>query len=285
MGIQLGSVAPVGFDDFADPQWLGALRALGCTTAQVYRNRNGNDGAHTWPVTLTQIREYLAAAQMPCDSLHGVYGSDLDPSSPDEAFRKSTVAAFKAEGEMACELGGPLVVVHCSAIYANGVAPSERAIRLMQFRRTVEELARFGEGIGVRYAFENLPGYHPIGNDVAELAGVLNHVDHPNAGMCFDIAHANLVGDPVEAIAHTDGRIFYIHMCDNHGEKDDHLMPFHGNIDWAAVARAIARENFNGVIMLESFRPLAELRRLRDDGYAEQLARFRALAEGRNGAD
>ncbi|MCK5113689.1 MAG: sugar phosphate isomerase/epimerase [Phycisphaerae bacterium] len=279
MDVVLGTVAPVGFEDFADPQWLQTLKQLGCTTAQVYRNHDPKGSANTSNITLQQVQDYLTAAELPCDSLHGIYGHDLDVSSPDESRRNTTVDKFKSEGEFVLQLGGKIVVVHCSDIHKDGVAADERALRISQLRKTIEQLAAFGKSIGVRYAFENLPGYHPVGNDVAELAGLLREVNSPAAGMCFDVAHANLTGDPITAISDAGETMIYIHACDNHGTVDEHLVPMLGNIDWHAVAAGISQQNYRGVIMLEAFAQLDELKKLADMGWAEKLSEFLTTAQ------
>ena len=279
MDVVLGTVAPVGFNDFVDPAWLRTLRGLGCRTAQVYRNYEGSGFTNAPSVTLQQIKDYLAQAELPCDSLHGVYGRDLDISSPDETRRISTVDKFKTEGDLVLQLGGTLVVVHCSDIHEDGVSVSERQMRISQLCKTIEELGAFGESLGVRYAFENLPGYHPVGNNVAELADILRDANSPAVGMCFDVAHANLTGDPIKAISDAAETMIYIHACDNNGSVDEHLMPMLGQINWDSVAAGISEQNYRGVIMLEAFPSLDELKKLTDLGWGEKLGDFLKAAQ------
>ncbi|MCD4824478.1 MAG: sugar phosphate isomerase/epimerase [Phycisphaerae bacterium] len=280
MAVRLGTVAPVGFDDFADPAWLGCFRQLGCHSVQVYRNRHGNDASHSGEVTTRQIKEYLAAAELPCDSIHGLYGNDLDPSSPDETVRRAAVETFKSEGQLALELGGPLVVVHCSGVFPGQPSAEDKRIRYDQLRKSVEELGEFAQVSGIRYAFENLPPYHAVGSDVGKLAEMLRDINLPSIGMCFDVAHANLAGDPVAAAALAGDVMSYVHICDNNGLTDDHLMPFCGEIDWLGLAKQIAEANFDGVLMLETFYKLEQLRKLIDEGLGEKLAEFLTAAGG-----
>lgn len=280
MALKLGTVAPIGFDDFATPEWMQHMRELGCSTAQIYRNRNGNDSQHSGAVTTGQIKEYLAEADLPCDSLHAFYGNDLDVSTPDEASRKKAIKMMQEEGNLALELGGPLVVVHCSGIFPDGLAAGEAQTRRDQLRRSIEELGKFGQANSVQYAFENLPPYHAIGFSVSDLAEMLRQEGNPFVGMCFDIAHANLAGDPIQAIREANDQIIYTHICDNFGLTDDHLMPFYGNIDWFAAGRALRENKFSGVLMLETFYEISELIRLIDEGISEKLSEFIAVASG-----
>ena len=273
MAIQLGTIAPVGFEEFPPAEWLGCLRQLGCTVVQAYRNQQRE-------LSVPQIRDAIAAGRMPCDSLHGLFGEQFDPSAPDEPARRAAVDAMKPDGELALALGGSLVVVHCSTIRRQGVSAEERTLRIEQLRKSVMELGAFGSGIGVRYAFENLPGYHPVGSDVAELAGLLQQVHAPNTGMCFDSGHANMVGDPVEAVRRTAGQMIYMHFSDNSGKADEHEMPTCGTIDTEAMARAIHQIDYHSTVMLEVFYSVDRLTQLIDAGCRQRLAGILALTNG-----
>lgn len=268
------TVAPVGFEDFADPDWLRCMKRLGCSSAQLYRNQRGNDASHDGPVTTQQMLDYLAEADLPCDSLHGVYGNALDPSDPDEQARRKTLDALRREGELAIQLGGPLVVVHCSGRIPDTATCTEshRRERWDQLRRSVETLARAGEDLGVVYALENLPPYHWIGWDVGRLAALVEEFGHPQIGLCFDVAHARLAGDELAAIHQAGENIRYLHLCDNHGLKDDHLLPFLGSTPWSAVAQALRQARYGGILMLEVFHDLPELRDYLAEGWVKKLA-------------
>jgi len=275
MAAKLGTIAAIGFDDFKSPQWLQTLRAMGCSTVQAYRNTEAD-------VSLEEMLDYIAAGTMPCDSLHGVYGEQYDPSCPDERARLFAVDAFKSEGELALKLGGPLVVVHCSTIRPDGVDPDERRVRVAQLRKSIEELGRYGSEVGVTYAFENLPAYHPVGSDVAELAHILEQVGAPNTGMCFDTGHANMVTDAADAARRAGRHMVYCHFCDNSGQADEHLMPTYGSLDTDAVARALHEIGYAGTMMLETFYQLDELKRFIDDGCPDRLRHIIATVNGDN---
>lgn len=273
MAVRLGTIAAVGFPDFPPVEWLGCFRALGCTTVQVYRNQAAQ-------VTVRQMQDAVGASQLPCDSLHGVFGEEFDPSSPDERARQFALNAYRSEGELALRLGGPLVVVHCSTIRRNGVPDQERSVRVAQLRKSATDLGFFGQSIGVRYAFENLPFYHPVGPDVAELRRILREANAPNVGICFDTGHAHMVTDTASAVRSAGEEMIYVHASDNNGQSDDHLMPTHGTVDFDGVAKALHEIGYDGTIMLEVFYKVDRLKALIDEGFAERLARIIALANG-----
>jgi len=252
---------------------LDCYRQLGCEVVQAYRN-------HHAQVSLARMREVIDASGLPCDSLHGVFGEEFDPSNPDETARRFAVDTYKHEADVCRAVGGHLIVVHCSTIRADGIGADERDERFSQLRRTIEELGRFGESCGVTYAFENLPGYHAIGSDVGELAAMLKNVAAPNTGMCFDTGHANMVGDPAAQIDATDGTMVYCHVSDNSGQADEHEMITFGGIDAEALSRGLHKIAYDGTYMLEVFYPVERLRQLVAEGFADRLAHIIALANG-----
>jgi len=271
MAVALGTVLPIGFADFQPGELLACYRQLGCRVVQVYRSPDS-------AVSPERIRAVVEQGGLTCDSLHGLYGEDVDPSAPEEPARRAAVETFKREGDLALRLGGGLVVVHCSSIRREGVGDRERRRRLDQLRRSVADLGQFGAGCGVRYAFENLPAYHPVGWDVAELARLLEQVAAPNTGMCLDTGHAHLVGEAAQAVRDGDGQILYVHFSDNFGREDDHEMPTYGTLPAEAVGRALSEIGYDGVMTLEVFYQPAVLRRLIEQGCAERLAKILEIA-------
>jgi sugar phosphate isomerase/epimerase len=275
MAIQLGTIAAIGFDDIPTDRQLPLFRELGCTVVQAYRNAQAN-------VSLEQMRQAIASGGMPCDSLHGIFGEPYDPSAPLESARRFAVETFQAEGRLCLDLGGSLVVVHCATIRREGISPHERLIRVDQLKQSIEDLGRYGQSVGVRYAFENLPAYHALGSDVGELAGILHQVAAPNTGICFDCGHANMVGDVPTAVRQGGDQIIYVHLSDNSGEADDHEMLTFGKIDTAAMARALREIRYSGTMMLEVFHNPQRLAQVIAEGCAGRLAEILAIADGRD---
>ncbi len=104
----------------------------------------------------------------------------------------------------------------------------------------------------VRLALENGP------MDLLQTVMSLAHriSAHDVLGICVDTGHANMHRDlyPEPAAAFLDefaSSLFQFHVSDNHGEKDDHIVPGTGNVDWAAVMTALARTRYTGPVVLE----------------------------------
>lgn len=245
---RLATVAAFGFDDFHPPQILDLYRRLGCTRCQFYRNEDN-------PPTVADARRITDEAGVPIDSMHGVFGDRYDPSNPDESIRAKAVEVYKREGELALELGGPMVVVHPSAPAPDGfmVSRKQRQQRVDPLRRSMSELAEFGQAHGVVYLWENNPHNHFMGNDPLQLADLLRELDSPHARMCYDTGHAMMTGPVAKRLIACADVIGYLHIHDNDGRVDDHRMPGDGEIDWNAVRDALAKTQLDVSAMLEVF--------------------------------
>lgn len=98
--------------------------------------------------------------------------------------------------------------------------------------------------LGMRISFENtkVKGY---------VEYVLEHIQDENVGFCFDCGHYHAHFKDELDFKLFEGRIFAVHLHDNHGEKDEHLLPFDGNMDWEATLRHLAECGYDGPIILE----------------------------------
>jgi sugar phosphate isomerase/epimerase len=59
---------------------------------------------------------------------------------------------------------------------------------------------------------------------------------------CLDVGHAHIGGGIGVALESMRERVVTAHIHDNHGEKDEHLLPFDGTIDWPATLAALPPE-------------------------------------------
>jgi sugar phosphate isomerase/epimerase len=100
---------------------------------------------------------------------------------------------------------------------------------------SLEHLALFAKQRGVTIAIENTP------SEVGAPASLVQFVKETRLNdlkFCFDIGHAHVdagVGPSFELMR---DRVATTHIHDNHGEKDEHLRPYEGTIDWDAALAA-----------------------------------------------
>lgn len=66
-------------------------------------------------------------------------------------------------------------------------------------------------------------------------------------GICWDTGHGNLnkINQP-EAIRQMGKRLKALHINDNRGEKDEHQLPYLGNISWEPLMLALKEVEYAG---------------------------------------
>ena len=89
--------------------------------------------------------------------------------------------------------------------------------------------------------------------DLADTLGI---------GICWDFGHAHLSGlKQSKALEYVGNRLKVVHVNDNGGIEDDHVLPFAGGVNWKDAMHGLALTGFDGPLNFElSVRTPAELR-------------------------
>jgi sugar phosphate isomerase/epimerase len=93
----------------------------------------------------------------------------------------------------------------------------------------LEHLKCYASPLGVKLLVENIP------NGVTEprnLVEILSVGHFSTIGVCLDVGHANMMAGVAETLTALRPHIRSAHLHDNHGERDEHLWPGEGTIDW-----------------------------------------------------
>ena len=85
------------------------------------------------------------------------------------------------------------------------------------------------------------------------LLAILEAVGDDRLGICLDTGHLNLgSGDQAGFIRKAGERLKALHLADNEGQTDQHLMPYgRGTIDWGKVMGALKELPYEGLLNLE----------------------------------
>jgi sugar phosphate isomerase/epimerase len=101
---------------------------------------------------------------------------------------------------------------------------------------------------GITLAVENCSNRE----DLAFLIDVVDSLKLPNVGFNIDTGHAQIHGITAPAAIRMMGhRLVTTHLQDNFGERDDHLPPGKGTIDWPEVWKALCDVKYGGMLMVE----------------------------------
>ena len=188
-----------------------------------------------------------------------VHGDFRLPLAATNAIARQRAAdAAARELELAIGLGAPLIV-HPSQEPGRA---GERRRALEQFAQSVARLVTLA-GSSSAVLVENLPDEpagskheSPLatGNEIAALLSMC-----PGAQLAFDIGHANIrQADPVGLFGRLAARTRCLLLNDNQGDRDSHLLPGRGNIDFGRLAVLAAQLRWHGDVIVE-VRPGAAL--------------------------
>ncbi len=111
---------------------------------------------------------------------------------------------------------------------------------------------------GIKVAVENMPNLDfMLGRTPQELADL---VEGTELGICFDIGHANTVGDIDGFIDLLGSRFVNVHLHDNRGKIDEHLVLGEGNVDFGSALKKLSSYKGNYVIESRDFPSAVESR-------------------------
>jgi sugar phosphate isomerase/epimerase len=102
---------------------------------------------------------------------------------------------------------------------------------------SLEHLAVFAKARGVTIALENR--VDELGSP-SSLQHFITDTHLQDLRLCFDTGHAHLEMGVEASFDMMRDRVATTHIHDNHGEKDEHLLPFEGAINWDAAFGALA---------------------------------------------
>jgi sugar phosphate isomerase/epimerase len=228
------------------------IAAHGFDCVEVYATRTHFDYHN--PAAIADLQGWLADAGLELRSIHaptaesftgGRWGGSLSLASTDPDARAHAVKETEAALHVARRLPVPVLVAHLGVPRtqrSEGAGDSRAAAR-----RSIEELLRIAEPLGVRIAVEVIP------NELSRAGSIVHFVeqDLDGAGICLDFGHAHLDGDVVDAVETVSEHLIATHVHDNGGRSDDHLLPFDGTIDWAGTLLAVQKIGYDGPFMFE----------------------------------
>ena len=175
------------------------------------------------------------------------FDSDFDLATLDTAQQEKTLTAYQQAVDVMEILEGGILVTHHIQI-PEPDAPRHEEKRSV-FLANLRTVAQYAAPKDVSFALENTP--HGYTREPTRLVQLIADVDEPNVGICIDVGHRNIVGDPVEALRISGKYLITLHLHDNHGEQDEHLPPERGNIDWNGVVETLGEIDYQGVFMHE----------------------------------
>jgi sugar phosphate isomerase/epimerase len=155
----------------------------------------------------------------------------------DETF-KQTKGAIEAVANYAS-----IFVIHPAYLSPLAALCPDKALQKKN-KEALCELTQFARECGVTATIENMVDEEfLLGRFPGEVEDT--HVD--GLGFTFDVGHAN-TANAIDAFMRMP--VDHVHLHDDNGQTDEHLVLGLGNINWSRVMRGLTR--YRGVFVLES---------------------------------
>lgn len=143
-------------------------------------------------------------------------------------------------------LGAKVMALH--SLYIPWVTKEEEWEMNLRFFRSFEPYLREND---VKIGVENLP--LQVTDTPEDINRFIAELDSPYYGALLDTGHGRISGiEPHDYIRRlTPGSLIGIHVQDQHGQKDEHIIPYMGETDWAALIDALRESGYQGPLSLE----------------------------------
>jgi sugar phosphate isomerase/epimerase len=226
------------------PELLGQIAGAGFQGVEIFCSRGHFD--YTAKTEMQAMAGALAHHGLILSSMHAPVSRDMSatreggtPLSICEVERVRRIEAMdelKRAIDVAEELPFPRMVFHMGSSRETA-DPRKRDAAFS----SLEHLILHARHVGVTICVENTtsemgdPSYLRAFVDETRLTGLRFN---------FDIGHAHLAESPEDerlekGFSPLRELVSSVHLHDNHGEKDEHLPPYDGTIDWPAAIKLL----------------------------------------------
>jgi sugar phosphate isomerase/epimerase len=216
------------------PGLLDTMVRGGAQAIEIFAARQHLDYANR-KQHVREIAEWFRTSGIPLNSVHAPMYADyewgrtgappINVTSTERASRIEAMDEIKRALEIAEQIPFRFLVQHL------GVGNEAFSDRKFEAAMTsIEHLRAFAKPLGVRILLENIPNEISTPDKIVDFIQKMHFDD---VGVCFDVGHAHLMSSIPEAFEILKPYICSTHVHDNQKDKDSHLWPGKGNINWS----------------------------------------------------
>ncbi len=240
------------------PGLLDLLARAGAGGIEIFAAKQHFD--YTSRPHVQELAEWFRSNPTQAFSMHSPLYPDLEMGRggapavnvihPEKSRRIDSMDEIKRSLETAEHLPFQFLIVHL------GEREDRWSPRTLEHALTaLEHLQAFARPLGVKLLVENLQNEATQPENLKELLTV-GHLTE--VGICLDTGHAHL-GEGLPSVLGTlRDRIRSVHVHDNKGDRDSHLWPGEGTIDWAYTIPELKKAPGDPAAVLEIHYALEE---------------------------
>jgi len=234
------------------PGLLDGLVRGGAQAIEIFAARQHLDYANR-KQHVREIADWFRTSGVPLHSVHSPMYSDyemgrtganpVNVASIDRPTRVEAMDEVKRALEIAEQIPFRFLIQH--------VGVSRESFDEKKFEAaltSIEHLRAFAKPLGVRILLENIPNELATPDKLVELIQVAHFED---VGVCFDVGHAHIMSSIPEAFEILKSHIRSTHIHDNARDRDAHLWPGKGNINWKETMELLRSAPHTPPVLLE----------------------------------
>ena len=201
--------------------------------------------AKDWEQYYAQVSLTAEAAGVRLVQAHAPMGTPIN--DPEGVFLADTIRCVDACGAW----GIPNLVIHSG--YSFGL---DREATYAANKRFFDPILERAERYHLNILVENFNRMHTQGlwwiDNATDLLGMIQYVNHPLFHAVWDVGHANLQEMPQdEELRLLGSHVRALHIQDNCGDTDTHLLPFLGTLNLDAVMNGLISIGYEGYFTFE----------------------------------
>jgi sugar phosphate isomerase/epimerase len=201
------------------------------------------EGMHEMPLIQNDIRNALDSYNLRY-AVHAPF-SDLNLATLNPRIRESTIEQITEAVRISSDLGIKMITIHPGHKSPLGAYFEDMFIKTN--KESIKSLDSLQEEYGVILALENMPRmWISLCHDAKQMKELIEGTD---IKLCFDFGHANISGT-VEEILKLKEDFANVHVHDNNGDRDHHLILGQGNMDIPGILKEL--KGYNGDYVIES---------------------------------
>jgi len=221
------------------PGLLSDIQQAGIPQLELFCARSHFD--YRSPQAVRELAGWLDGHDLCVHSLHAPTSRELavrrENSTPisisdlERVRRLDAVDEVKRAIEIAESIPYRFLVLHLGA-----GRESQDPARIEAAMSSLEHLCLYAKQRSLTIALENTAGEFA---SPAALTQFVADTRLRDLRLCFDVGHAHLWEGVRAGFEAMRDLVVTTHLHDNAGQRDDHLLPYHGTIDWDAAVAAL----------------------------------------------
>ena len=202
-----------------------------------------------WEDNAKRLREYAENLGVKFVQAHAPSygGPKLSETERMEELTRRTIRSIEVCGVLGVENNvvhaAPEVGIGEEEFFIGNKAFYEKLFPAME-KWNVNVLAENSTRVNMRH------GYYLISGE--DMVKFLRFVDHPLLHACWDTGHANVEGPQYEHLVALGSELRALHIHDNRGERDEHILPWFGTMNLDDLMHGIIDSGYNGYFTFEA---------------------------------